>query len=524
MIYAPLRRLFKDKTEAAIFFTAFLVEIVFGLYLVYKWGFTFTCGDAVSHLYIPKTVIDNGKQSNFANLGTVWLPMFHILVIPLVLINPLYTTGYAGTIVNALMTGGICLVLYRLIDDKKLGILANILFMGNAFTLFFGATPMMEQTAIFFIVLATYYFKRYWEEDLTEFIKCSLALILGTLTRYEVWGVALVVIFFFIFRELKNGRSYRLAYAHFPLWGIFAWLFYNLAIFRDPLAFIHFYVWGRGLSEPTPFLLVANMTAERVFIISGVLFLVTAFSIIISLIRLKLMQTMLSIILLSPIFFHIFRATLGIGWFGAATARWFYTAFPGLLVPPLIILHNPSLFKINSSIIKKMVTGLAFVTIFTLTFFPNYSRQLNSIVLGVSHATPGALPEWDMKYASKSMTERMKIKNVVGKQVILTTSMLTGAGPTYSAITNTPAYLIIDDYDGPLYIKAMEKPWKICPFVLIRKFSSDNIGLSRINDHYGGKFYIYRYYNDNAWRLEFSQHYELVLETENFLLYHLKAA
>ena len=492
------RFLFKDKTELLVFFTAFLVEMTFGFYLLYKWGHTFVCGDAVSHLYIPRTLFDNQPYNTFANLGTVWLPMFHLLVVPLVSIDPLCTTGFAGTIINSFMTGGICVVLYRLIGEKKLGILASALFMCNAFTLTYGATPMMEQTAIFFTVLATYYFKRYWEKDDTvEFMKCSLALIFGTLTRYEAWAVAFLVIFFFTLRELKNGQSYRVAYAHLPLWGIFAWVFWNLAIFRDPLMFIR--QPGSVTFRNVSLWLVTNYVFQGVFAISGALGLLAIISI--ALLYKKSSQLAPTILLISPIILHW---SLMRSW---SWIRLFYMGLPGLIALPLLLANN---FKKPLKVITITVVFIAYSTI--------YPFQMSVVATG---STSGVLSDIGFSDVSTWKGEVMAIKEVTGNQLTLLTAHFRALSPFFSVLTNTSPSRIFDEYDYPFYLEVMETPWKHCTFVVIEKTSPDDPELKSINDYYEEKYFVYRYYNDSEWGSTFLQHYELILETKHCLLFRL---
>jgi hypothetical protein len=493
-----IKFLFKERIELAIFLSAFLVEIFFGLYLIYRWGHTFACGDAVSHLYIPRTVVDNGPYSNFANIGTVWLPMFHLLVMPLTLIDPLYTTGFAGTIVNALATGGVCVLLCRLISEKKLGILASALFMGNAFTLIYGATAMMEQTAIFFMILAAYYFKSYWEkDDITEFMKCSLALIFGTLTRYEVWVAALLLIFFFMLRELKNGKRYRIAFAHLPLWGIFAWLFWNLAIFRDPLMFIHQPSAGGGTAS---FWLATNYVFQGVFAISGILGLLALLSVVFLFFHRKLSQLVPAVILISPIMVHW---SLMSYW---SWVRFFYMGLPGLIALPLLLAGQ---FKKR----LKVITIVAIIVAYSTAY------QFQILVLATG-TTPGVVSDLNFSDISLRKEEVMAIKEVVSNQSILLTAHFMALSPLFSVLTNTPPSQIIDEYDYPFYLKAMEKPWEYnITFVVIEKTQPGNPDLKAINDYYGGQYYVYSYYNSQDWQSTFLQHYKLVLETQHYLIF-----
>jgi len=513
----PLNRLFKDKTEVAIFFSAFLLEIAVGIYLIQRWGFTFVIEDAASHLYIPRTVIDNGNHSGFQNLGTVWLPIFHLLVMSLVLIDPFYTTGFAGTIVNALATGGICVILYRFYEMKKLGILASALFMVNIFTLIWGATPMDVQITIFFMLLATYYFKRYWEkDDVREFMKCSLAIILGTLTRYEVWAVALLVVLFSTWRELKNGQGYRIAYIHLPLWGIFAWLFWNLAIFRDPLMFIRHptSTVAQGSQEILAYsgsiLLTMQHVLLKLFINSGFLFLLALFSIIIFLAHKKMSRFTSLLLLTSPIFFHWYFMLIHVS---TAWTRYFYIAYPGLVLSPLLFVET---FDKQAFSKKRFKSGvkILMITLMFVSVFLAYPIQTKMLITGSGKDTRTAIafPEY---YELRK--EMQLIKEKVKESPLLMANDPT-FGPVYSPLTGISPAKIFDEYDYPLMFKVGDEPWKYSPFVMISKTPSKPF-LEPLNEYYEGKYLLYNFYYESEWRQRFLLHYELVMETEHFLVY-----
>jgi len=62
-------------------------------------GYAVLYGDAESHLNIAKRVVDS-LTPGFAQLGGIWLPLPHILLIPFVYFNVLWRTGAAGSIVS----------------------------------------------------------------------------------------------------------------------------------------------------------------------------------------------------------------------------------------------------------------------------------------------------------------------------------------------------------------------------------------------------------------------------------------
>jgi len=70
-------------------------------------------GDAVAHLHIARRVFDS-RTPRFSQLGSVWLPLPHILLIPFVENYDWWATGLAGVIPSALAWIASCVGLYRL--------------------------------------------------------------------------------------------------------------------------------------------------------------------------------------------------------------------------------------------------------------------------------------------------------------------------------------------------------------------------------------------------------------------------
>ena len=60
-------------------------------------------GDAISHLVISREIFDS-LSPGFGQVGTVWLPMTHLLLLPFVISNFLFHSALAGTIVSTIST------------------------------------------------------------------------------------------------------------------------------------------------------------------------------------------------------------------------------------------------------------------------------------------------------------------------------------------------------------------------------------------------------------------------------------
>jgi hypothetical protein len=70
-------------------------------------------GDAVAHLHIARRVLD-AHHPRLTELGSVWLPLPHMLLMPFVQIYSWWASGFAGVIPSALAYLAACAGIYRL--------------------------------------------------------------------------------------------------------------------------------------------------------------------------------------------------------------------------------------------------------------------------------------------------------------------------------------------------------------------------------------------------------------------------
>jgi len=126
----------------------------------------------------------------------------------------------------------------------------------------------------------------------------------------------------------------------------------------------------------------------------------------------------------------------------------------------------------------------------------------------------------EFAYIHQAMEMMQELKALVGNEKVLFEpgTGIETSGIGLSVLTGTSPYLIIDPRDNPLYNEAIYQPWKYCSFVVLGKTQ----GSPQLNSYYEGKYYAYLYYNDPLWKTEFLNHFELVLETETFLVFQLK--
>src|SRR6202167_2260834 len=70
---------------------------VFAFLFYYRQGDVLLYGDAVAHINIARRVFDS-KTAGLLQLGTVWLPLPHPLILPFIASMQMWQTGAGGSI------------------------------------------------------------------------------------------------------------------------------------------------------------------------------------------------------------------------------------------------------------------------------------------------------------------------------------------------------------------------------------------------------------------------------------------
>lgn len=199
-------------------------------------------GDAAAHLNIARRIIDS-QTPGYEQIGTVWLPLPHILMLPFVRVDDWWRSGLAGAIPAAtafVVAATLLFASVRYALSSLAAWTALLLFLLNPNALFLGSIPMTEP--FFFATLfATLYasLKAAGEAKPVWAAIAGLAASLGTLVRYEGW---FLVPFFALFLLLSTRRQrWRSAviFLGFSALGPLFWLAHNRVFYGDPLEFYH---------------------------------------------------------------------------------------------------------------------------------------------------------------------------------------------------------------------------------------------------------------------------------------------
>lgn len=259
---------------------------VFAFFHYSRAGELLLYGDAVAHMNIARRVLDS-RTPGLLQLGTVWLPLPHLLMLPFVWSTSLWSSGVAGAIPSMIAYIASVVALFRLVW-KGLSLLPNygheahfaawfaaLTYALNPNLLYLQSTAMTEV-----IYLAVYLWATVLMTDFAvdlyrgddpgarkALVWSAVFLCLGALTRYDGWFAATVyavsALAFLVSACLRSGleplhfvfdRSWRRAIAAFicilaitPI----VWFTYNALTFGDPLSFARGPYSARAIEERT---------------------------------------------------------------------------------------------------------------------------------------------------------------------------------------------------------------------------------------------------------------------------------
>jgi hypothetical protein len=169
-------------------------------------------GDAVAHINIARRVVDNRHPiESLAELGTVWLPLQHIAMLPFVWNQALWRSGIAGAIPGMVAYVLGALGIFRLVSGRAPRVAAYFaaaIYALNPNLLYLQTTAMNEPIFLAFFIWALAYLDEFLRGCLPSaepqvlpprtqpnraLEACGITLAGGAFTRYDGWFVAAVI-------------------------------------------------------------------------------------------------------------------------------------------------------------------------------------------------------------------------------------------------------------------------------------------------------------------------------------------
>lgn len=257
---------------AAVSVAAFLFYLRHGGILLY--------GDAVAHINIARRVFDS-RTPGLLQLGTVWLPLPHLLMIPFLLSTWTWQSGVGGSIPSLVAYVFGAIGVFRLVRGalsfhsapesaaRLTAWTAAIIFLANPNLIYLQATAMTEPVYLALFIWATVYFSEFAKQTgmaddyvqaspSSSLAKCGLCLLGACLTRYDGWFLAAAMgagVMAMTRKVPRSGLGVRRGVRVFILLaaaGPALWLAYNAVIYRNPLEFANGPYSARVIEQKRP--------------------------------------------------------------------------------------------------------------------------------------------------------------------------------------------------------------------------------------------------------------------------------
>ncbi len=229
-------------------------------------------GDAVAHINIARRIFDS-KTPGLLQLGTVWLPLPHLLMVPFLLSGEMWRRGLGGSIPSMMAYVFGVIGIFRLVRGtlsrgaepargaeagrdaapartaSLAAWTAALVCAANPNLVYMQTTAMGEALYLAFFVWAVVYFAESVRGDAKALTKCGLCLAAACLTRYDGWFLAAAMAATVMIRSLLANtpitdapalRVTRATAVKFVLITAAApslWLAYNAIVYRNPLEF-----------------------------------------------------------------------------------------------------------------------------------------------------------------------------------------------------------------------------------------------------------------------------------------------
>jgi len=220
----------------------------------------FMHGDATAHINIARRVFDSLTPGPL-QLGTVWLPLPHILMMPFLVSDKLWQSGIGGSIPSiiayvlgvlgiARLVGGVLGSQSENMTSARVGVwIAALAYGANPNLIYMQTTALTEPLFLALFIWALVYFAEFARQlgaaDLDarcSLRRCAYCIACAELTRYDGWflaGTIGAIVFVIVLRRWRE-RALRWSAAKFLVGIAIApalWLVYNAIIYGNAFDF-----------------------------------------------------------------------------------------------------------------------------------------------------------------------------------------------------------------------------------------------------------------------------------------------
>ena len=225
-------------------------------------------GDAVAHINIARRVADS-LTPGVLQLGTVWLPLPHLLMLPFVVSDWAWRTGVGGAVPSmvsyVVATVGV-FRLTRMFTSRVSAWIAVLVFALNPNLLYMQTTGMTEALFLSTVIWSVYFFCHFVGELRVQNTEgagralgaCAIALSAAMFTRYDGWFLTVITgwcaLAVFMRADAEVKRQLRRRFITFIMLAALSptlWLAYNYGVFGNALEFLTGPYSARAIQQKT---------------------------------------------------------------------------------------------------------------------------------------------------------------------------------------------------------------------------------------------------------------------------------
>jgi len=234
-----------------------LTALVLGfvaLLVCYSRGYMLLYGDAVAHLGIARRILDS-RNPGLVQLGGVWLPLSHIIMLPFIWKMEWWQNGMAGAWPSLLCYVLAVVGFYRLgrrMLSRRWAVVATAIFALNPNLLFLATTAMTEPlflAVLVWLTLLTLECVAAMKRGMTQRVRrlmigVGLLIAAAVYTRYDGWilgAAAWCVLTWQMSRRRELWREVGFSFAVMTVIAVAApvsWLLFNQHFYHDWLDFM----------------------------------------------------------------------------------------------------------------------------------------------------------------------------------------------------------------------------------------------------------------------------------------------
>lgn len=483
---------FVEKNAVYLIVMALSAISVFSYLYYLQNGLGLSYNDARSHLDIGRRVVE-GLKPGLAQIGSVWLPLPHLLMIPTIWSDFFWHTGLSGAIQSMASFVATGILIYLFLKQLGVTLLGRIVgvavFALNLNILYLQSTAMTELLLIATMTAAAYQLF-IWQKysKIIDLIYSAFFVMMATLVRYDgwflfVWAAAIVGILSFFKKGRKAVEGTTIFYSTLAGFGIFLWFLWNLLIFKDPL----YFAFGEYSAHAQQQQLAAAgvLATENNLALSTKVYLYSLFynsytlhlllatlGACVFLLDRKIKEnTKIAVsALFAPLVFNILALFLGFSVLfvqGISGNTWFNVRYGVMLAPTIAIFAGYLIYR--SGNLKWLFIGLLFM-VTTFSFLNHDAVTIDDATVGSSQKNVSEVSGW-IKNNAKDKEGFVLISAASHDAIIFSSSL--------------PMSKFIHEGTGNYWTAATSSPERWARFIIMRTHDNNDLTFKLIKDRPG---------------------------------------